>query len=121
MWFVCLLGFVYFILFLCLLPIFIFSFSKVFLPVFRFQIAYRIASDKFKGKLSELFLVLSDSYTPPPDDDGFQANRPRGQKHRLEDDRMSVESDSKRPDVTTSAEKNQGNKAKNKPKAKANK
>ena len=43
----------------------------------------------------------------------------RGQKHHLEDDRMSVvSSDSKRPDVTTSAEKNQNNKSKNKPKPK---
>ena len=43
----------------------------------------------------------------------------RGQKHHLEDDRMSVvSSDSKRPDVTTSAEKNQNNKSKNKSKPK---
>ena len=87
--------------------------------VFLLQIDYRTAADKFKGKLAELFLVLSDSYCPQPDDDGFNSQRPaRGQKHRLEEDRMSVESDSKRPDVTTSAEKNIGNKSKSKPKPK---
>ena len=94
--------------------------SSRFLYVFIFQSAYRTASDKFKGKLAELFLVLSDSFVPQPEADGFESQRPgRGQKHRLEEDRMSVESDSKRPDVTSSAEKNQGNKSKNKPKPKA--
>ena len=83
-----------------------------------FQIAYRIASDKFKGKLSELFLVLSDDYVLPPEDDGFESHRSRGQKHQLEDDRMSVEADPKRPDVGSSAEKSQGNKSKSKPKPK---
>lgn len=76
-----------------------------------FQIAYRIASDKFKGKLSELFLVLSDDYVLPPEDDGFESHRSRGQKHQLEDD-------PKRPDVGSSAEKSQGNKSKGKPKPK---
>ena len=72
-----------------------------------FRIAYRLAGDKFVGKMSELFLVLSDSAQPVSDDaDGFQVQPPaRGQKHRREDDQMSVESDSKRPDVSTSAEK----------------
>ena len=70
--------------------------------------------------MSELFLVLSDNYVPPPEADGFEFQRSgRAQKHRLEEDRMSVESESKRPDVTSSAEKTQGNKSKNKPKPKA--
>ena len=36
----------------------------IYSPHFIFQIAYRTAADKFPGKLSELFLVLSD--TSPP-------------------------------------------------------
>ena len=85
------------------------------------QIAYRTASNKFVGKLAQLFLVLSDSHKasneasdqPPPG---------RGLKHRLDDDQMSVEStgESKRPDVSTSAEKNKQKKqpSKSKPKGK---
>ena len=46
--------------------------------------------------------------------DGFQPQG-RGHKHRLEDDQMSVESNSKRQDFSSSAEKN---KTKNKPKNK---
>ena len=88
--------------------------SLAILPFF--QIAYRTASDKFPGKLSELFLVLSDNLPPqlPEGADGFESQQPgRGHKHRLDDDQMSVESsESKRPDVTTSAEKNH---SKNKP------
>ena len=78
-----------------------------------FQIAYRTAGSRFPGKLSELFLVLSDDVSAVEDDrdrdeaKGFQA-RGRGQKHQLDDDQMSVRSSgSKRQDVTTSAEKTQ--------------
>ena len=81
-----------------------------------FQIAYRIASDKFPGKLSELFLVLSDNIPREPSaPEGSRAHAGRGHKHRLDEDQMSVGSgDSKRPDFSTSAEKTR-NKSKNKP------
>ena len=80
--------------------------------VFSFQIAYRTAGNRFQGKLSELFLVLSDEYPAQLAQEGqaeaagFQPSS-RGQKHRLEDDQMSVQSvESKRLDTETSAEKN---------------
>ena len=59
-----------------------------------FQIAYRTASDKFPGKLSELFLVLSDNVSQQQSEaEGFESQPGgRGQKHRLEEDQMSVES-----------------------------
>ena len=76
------------------------------------QFAYRTASNKFPGKLSELFLVLKDDHPVHPDQ-LHGAGGARARKHRLDDDQMSVESsESKRPDVTTSAEKNR---SKNKP------
>ena len=84
---------------------------------FAFQIAYRTASNKFEGRLSELFLVLSDDYPTQLTEEGrdeavgFQPVG-RGQKHRLEDDQMSVESGTKRVDNVSSAEKNQKNKSK---------
>ena len=89
-----------------------------------FQIAYRTASTRFPGKLSELFLVLSDDYPARAEAEAgagaeFQT-RGRGQKHRLEDDQMSVESHSKRPDHVSSAEKNR-TKKKNQTKSKAGK
>ena len=72
------------------------------------QIAYRTASNKFPGKLSELFLVLSDD-TPPFEDDRAEfQTQGRGRKHQRDDDQMSVESGSKRQDVSSSAEKNRG-------------
>ena len=109
--FLCYVGF-------CLLNLWFFGFcfgSLVTVSLFLFfKIAYRTAADKFPGKLSELFLVLSDNAPPQTEVAGGFESHPagRGQKHRLEDDdRMSVHSsDTKRPDVTTSAEKNQGNK-----------
>ena len=92
---------------------FLFGFSSFLypFPFFFFQVAYRTASDKFLGKLSELFLVLSDSYRVPPENDNFGSQPTgRGTKHRLDDDQMSVES-VKRPDVNTSAEKNKSKQA----------
>ena len=92
-----------------------------------FQFAYRTASTKFPGKLAELFLVLSDDHPVPSDPAvGVGASGPisqsRSRKHRLDDDQMSVEStgESKRPDVSTSAEKNKQKKqpSKSKPKGK---
>ena len=92
-----------------------------------FQIAYRTASTRFPGKLSELFLVLSDDSPllgQPSASPAAGASHPpgRGQKHRLEDNQMSVKSSgSKHKDLTSSADKNRGksgakNKSKNKPK-----
>ena len=92
-----------------------------------FQIAYKTASTKFPGKLSELFLVLSDDSPlvgQPPASSAAGASHPpgRGHKHRLDDDQISVQSSgSKRKDLTSSADKNKGrngtkNKPKNKPK-----
>ena len=88
-----------------------------------FQIAYRTASNKFPGKLAELFLVLSDSHVLLDDGPGAAAGfSGRGQKHRLDDDQMSVHSvEPKRPDVNTSAEKDKSKSkkfSKNKPKGK---
>ena len=89
------------------------------------QIAYRTAGDRFPGKLSELFLVLSDDHSAEassaPENVGFQTSG-RGQKHQLEDDQMSTGSNSKRRDLAKSAEKNQSktqskNQSRNKPKA----
>ena len=75
-----------------------------------FQIAYRTASNRFPNKLSELFLVLSDDYPAQLAQEGLseaEGFQPRGQKHRLDDDQMSVQSTgTKRPDNETSAEKN---------------
>ena len=88
-----------------------------------FQIAYRTAGTRFSGRLSELFLVLSDDHhipQEPADGAGAFGSEPlgRGQKHRLDDDQMSIESETKQKDQSTSAEKNKSkNKAKNKPKA----
>ena len=86
------------------------------------QIAYRTASNRFPGKLSEIFLVLSDDYSSRQSTEagaeasGFQQVG-RGQKHRLDDDQMSVQSvESKRLDTVPSAEKNRKNKNKSKPK-----
>ena len=79
--------------------------------LFCLQIAYRTAGDKFPGKLSELFLVLSDSHVPPKEAQDSQQPSGRGTKHRLDDDAMSVKSvDSKRPDLASSAEKNKASK-----------
>ena len=59
--------------------------------------------------MSELFLVLTDSFVAS-EPSGAQPPA-RGQKHRLDEDQMSVQSvESKRPDVTTSAEKNKAKK-----------
>ena len=82
--------------------------------LFLFQIAYRTAGNKFPGKLSELFLVLSDDVPPPEDDKAGYQTQGRGRKHQREDDQMSVESvTSKRQDVSSSAEKNRGRGGKN--------
>ena len=88
--------------------------------LFGFQIAYRTASDRFPGRLSELFLVLSDDLPTVAADEAARSQPPgRGQKHRLEDDQMSTESGSKRKDLSASAEKNKSkNFSKNKPKPK---
>ena len=72
------------------------------------QIAYRTASDKFPGKLSELFLILSDDTPSFDDDSGEFRTQGRGQKHQRDDDQMSTESGSKRQDISSSAEKNRG-------------
>ena len=83
---------------------------------FLFQIAYRIASNKFPGKLSETFLVLSDDAQPADDEGGeFQTQgRGRGQKYPRDEDQMSVESHgSKRQDVVSSAEKNKKSQSQN--------
>lgn len=86
------------------------------------QIAYRTASNKFPGKLSELFLVLKD--TPRGDAEAADPVAPhpsgRGLKHCLEEDQMSVQSGgSKRQDLTSSADKSKKNKSKStKPKHK---
>lgn len=92
------------------------------------QIAYQTASSRFPGKLSELFLVLSDDYRLPAakaaEGEGYQSRGDRGQKHRLDDDQMSVKSvGSKRMDLSSSADKSKskpkpGHGAKNKAKAK---
>ena len=84
-----------------------------------FQIAYRTASNKFPGKLRELFLVLSDDYVLPDraegQDPGFKLVG-RGQKHRLDDDQMSVGSqESKRHDAASFDEKNKAKGARGKP------
>ena len=51
---------------------------------------------------------------------GFSFRGGRGQKHRLDDDAMSVQSTgSKRKDLASSAEKNKSKFVKNKPKTKA--
>ena len=57
-----------------------------------FQIAYRTAANRFPRRLAELFLVLSDNLTVATEADAtsFQPLG-RGQKHRHEDDQMSVE------------------------------
>ena len=61
-------------------------------------------------------MVLSDSYRVAPDAEGHDDHHGRGTKHRLDDDQMSVESvNSKRPDVSTSGEKNKHSKSKAKP------
>ena len=92
--------------------------------MFCFQIAYRTASDRFPGRMAELFLVLSDDL-PAAALPEASSSQPlgRGQKHRLDDDQMSVESsDSKRKDQSASAEKNKTKfGAKNKPKPKERK
>ena len=78
------------------------------------QIAYRTASNKFVGKLAQLFLVLSDSHKAS-NEASDQPPLGRGLKHRLDDDQMSVESvESKRPGLASSAEK-----GKNKPNPKS--
>ena len=86
------------------------------------QIAYKTASNRFQGKLSEIFLVLSDDYASQQrteegaEASGFQQVG-RGQKHRLDEDQMSVHSvESKRLDTVPSAEKNRKNKSKSKSK-----
>ena len=99
---------------------------QLFIFQFYFQIAYRTASGRFPGRLTELFLVLSDdapSAAEPRDSWPEASNSQplgRGQKHRLDEDQMSVESsESKRKDQSASAEKNKksGNgKNKSKPK-----
>ena len=73
--------------------------------MFIFQIAYRTASDKFPGKLAELFLVLADGHVLPAEARGSHPPPVRGTKHRLEDDQMSTGSGSKRQDLVSSAEK----------------
>ena len=79
---------------------------------FRLQIAYRTAGNKFPGKLSELFLVLSDSHVLPKEAQDQQHHSGRGTKHRLDDDQMSVQSgETKRQDLASSAEKNKTSKA----------
>ena len=92
--------------------------------MFCFQIAYRIASDRFPGRLTELFLVLCDDLpaAAQPEASGSQPLG-RGQKHHLEDDQMSVgSSESKRKDQSASAEKNKSKFSfKNKPKPKQSK
>ena len=65
--------------------------------------------------MSQIFLVLSDNAPPHAAPEGFEPPASRGRKHQREDDTMSVESaDTKRPDVSTSAEKNRAM-SKNKP------
>ena len=82
-----------------------------------FQIAYRTASDRFPGRLSELFLVLSDDL-PTAATSEVASSQPlgRGHKHRLDDDQMSTESGK---DQSASAEKNKSKSfGRNKPKPK---
>ena len=72
--------------------------------------------------MAELFLVLSDSHVVPKEHSTRQPYPNRGQKHRLDDDQMSVQSSgSKRQDLASSAEKNrkskQGKGARNKSKS----
>ena len=79
-----------------------------------------MASNKFPGKLSELFLVLADSQslaagaTAGAGDSG-PSHQNRGRKHQLDNDQMSTESThSKRKDLSTSAEKKKTKPGKNK-------
>ena len=85
---------------------FLFLCSHCFLGHIRyFQIAYRTASDKFPGKLAELFLVLTDGHVTHDESGDSRPPPHRGTKHRMEDDQMSTGSGSKRQDLVPSAEK----------------
>ena len=78
---------------------------------FGFQIAYQIARSQFRGKLRELFLVLSDDEPRPvPALEArrlsLDPRRDRGSKHpRTSDSSVGSGSGAKRADKTASAEK----------------